>query len=196
MDDKQPTSERWKPVKGYEGIYEVSDHGRVRSLDRTVLRNEHEMKQKGRILKQYALRGKHRMVKMARNGTRRNAYVHQLVATAFIGERPEGMEVCHWDDNPQNNHVSNLRWGTHGDNMRDMNRNGNNHQTRKVTCPRGHRLSGRNLVPSSLKNGRRDCLSCSRAGSRVKHHTHLKPNFNIIADQYYQQIMNEERYAA
>ena len=36
MDDKQPTIERWKPVKGYEGIYEVSSHGRVRSLDRTV----------------------------------------------------------------------------------------------------------------------------------------------------------------
>lgn len=183
-DTRHP--EIWKPIPGLEGAYEVSDHGRVRSLDRTVRRNRHEMKLKGRILKQYTVPGKRQIVKMARNGTSRNAYVDQLVVTAFIGECPEGMKVCHRDDNPQNNHVSNLRWGTRG----------NNHQTRKVTCPRGHNLSGRNLVPSSLKDGRRDCLACNWAAARVQYHTRLKPKFNIIADQYYQQIMNEERHAS
>lgn len=51
-------------------------------------------------------------------------YVHILVLEAFVGPRPEGMEGCHEDDDPSNNHVSNLKWGTRQDNAKDASRNG------------------------------------------------------------------------
>jgi HNH endonuclease len=56
--------------------------------------------------------------------TRRYALVHLLVLEAFVGPCPKGMEACHWDDNPINNELENLRWGTRRENREDCRRNG------------------------------------------------------------------------
>lgn len=62
---------------------------------------------------------------MGRVGGRQVAlYPHRLVALAWIGPQPDGMEVCHNDGNPANNEVSNLRWDTHSENMKDVRRHG------------------------------------------------------------------------
>ena len=88
-------NEIWKPVKGYEGYYEVSNEGRVRGLDRYVKNPAH---------------GK-------------NFQIHRLVLETFVGECPEGMECCHYDDDCANNNLSNLRWDTHENNVLDRIRN-------------------------------------------------------------------------
>src|SRR5699024_9822191 len=123
-------------------------------------------------------------------------YVHSLVAESFIGARPEGMEVCHSDGNKTNNHVANLRFGTSSDNELDKVRHGTHHEAVKTHCPRGHELFAENLKPSNAKQGKRMCLACARAHSRVYHHPELKPQFKAVADSYYQAILEERKAVA
>ena len=109
------TQEAWKPVVGHEGIYLVSDHGRVRSLKYRTRR----------LLKPNPLVSGHLIVSLYdRHKNRRQALVNWLVLEAFVGPRPDGMWCCHWDDDPANNHLSNLRWDTPSGNVRDKRRNG------------------------------------------------------------------------
>lgn len=122
-------TESWAEITGYEGIYEVSDQGRVRSLDRRVslTRNgkTYARNYAGRVLKPTpaAQRGYPR-VTLCRDGVETPAYVHTLVLEAFVSERPEGMQACHEDDEPTHNTPSNLRWDTRSGNMADAVRHG------------------------------------------------------------------------
>lgn len=105
--------EEWHPVPGQEGAYEISNLGQVRSLDRRVtyhLRNGKtvERLRKGRILKQP--RDAYGYPVASIGGRMR--FVHALVAEAFLGPRPPGMDVYHADGSRDNNHVSNLRYDT------------------------------------------------------------------------------------
>jgi len=104
-------SEIWKPVVGHAG-YEVSNLGRVRSHWRG-----------GCIRKPYAneARGGYRYVCLRGNLQRRIAV---LVAAAFVGLRPEGMEVRHWDGDPVNDRADNLVYGTPTENTEDRLRHG------------------------------------------------------------------------
>lgn len=113
-------TEIWKDVVGYEGIYDVSDKGRVRSLSRL---NSIGRKLKGRILKQNPDGSGHLCVAL-HNGKQKTRKVHQLVCEAFIGPRPEGKEVCHGPNGQLDNSTSNLCYGTHRENQRDMIRDG------------------------------------------------------------------------
>lgn len=107
--------ERWLPVVGEEGYYDVSSHGRVRSLDRVVVgvRRQHW---KGMMLKPTNMgRGYVGVALRGRNKQR----IHQLVAKAFLGSAPAGMVVCHNDGDPGNNRLENLRYDTQASNCRD-----------------------------------------------------------------------------
>lgn len=157
------TEEIWKPVAGYEGLYEVSSLGRVRSLDRIVIPRTGRGKGvpytlPGKILKPSERDTGHLKVWLS-NGEAKVFYVHRLVLIAFIGLPEEGQEGCHWDGDPQNNEVSNLRWGTASENRQDSLRHGTHAQVRKTHCPRGHALEEPNLKKGEP---RRSCLSCSR----------------------------------
>ena len=100
--------EQWKPVVGYEGLYEVSSHGNVYSM-RTK-----------KILRTYNQNG-YLHVHLYKNGHRKNWVVHRLVANAFI-PNPENLEtVNHIDENKMNNNVNNLEWMSRGDNIRYSN---------------------------------------------------------------------------
>lgn len=167
------TTERWLPVVGYEGFYEVSDHGRVRSLDRVIPITRagykpHGQIRRGRLLKitgsgRYADR-----VSLSREPEPRSTgYVHMLVLEAFIGPRPEGMWALHWDDDKRNNRLDNLRWGTPSDNNLDAVRNGRNHHANATHCPRGHEYTPENtwVRPSG---GRRKCKACNREWEQEK----------------------------
>lgn len=91
--------EVWKAVCGYEGIYEVSSFGRVKTC------------KTGMIRKQNAVKGYY-LVGLSKNGVKKRISVHRLVATAFIAN-PEGKrEVNHLDEIKTNNHISNLSWAT------------------------------------------------------------------------------------
>lgn len=158
-------NETWKPVVGYEGLYEVSDHGRVRSLTRKIkCKDGRTQTRKGRVLKaNKANNTDHLFVHLCKDlEGKRSRSVHSLVAEAFLGERPEGLNVCHWDDVPTNNHVSNLRWGTHSDNQQDRIRNGLHHESNKTHCPQGHPYTPENtrIIPS--RPNARYCKACQK----------------------------------
>ena len=169
------THEQWLPVPGYEGHYEVSDHGRVRSLDRTVLRCGRTMRVRGEM-KALVDNGQGRKrVYLSKDGQMRRLQIHRLVLSVFVGPCPEGMEACHNDGNPANNHVENLRWDTGSANMHDKRRHGTDHQVNKTRCPRGHKLAGANLRPR--EPGRRSCRACNRASAKKA----VDPTIDVVA---------------
>jgi hypothetical protein len=115
-------TETWKPVVGHEAAYEVSDHGRVRSLARRVRlvtrqAGETTRSVPPRILRPGANKSGHLSVAI---GRRNNRLVHQLVLEAFVGPRPEGYEVLHCNGDPTDNRLSNLRYGTRSENLKDI----------------------------------------------------------------------------
>lgn len=112
-------TEVWKPVVGYEGLYEVSDQGRVRSLDRTVTNKDgRSERHNGKILRSQKLHNGYRELYLSRNGRRKHRTIHSLVAEAFLGTRPKGHDVMHIDGDRENNALDNLRFGTRSENLR------------------------------------------------------------------------------
>ena len=190
-----PAVEQWKPVYGYEGIYEVSSHGRVRSLDRVVTYSDGRVRHyKGKVLHATPKkRGGYPVVCLYSQDKGQIRTVHSLVAETFIGPRPEGTEVCHNDGDPANSRLDNLRYGTSRENKLDTVRHGTDRDAAKTHCPRGHRLSAENLRPSSAKRGKRQCLACARAHGYVQYRPELKPQFKALADSYYQSILTNPK---
>jgi hypothetical protein len=138
--------ETWKAVVGFEGQYEVSDLGRVRSVDRI----EHTFKKtgtpytrslKGKLLKPFPV-GKGYMVFSL--GLNNQQFVHVIVLKAFVGPAPEGCEGRHLDDVKSNNALLNLCWGTPLENAQDSIRNG--------TKPRGERVGGAKLTSDIVRS--------------------------------------------
>ena len=106
-------NECWKPVAGFEGLYEVSDRGRVWSQPRN--------KTSGGLLKPGLDQSGYLQVDLYRNGKPWKVRVHRLVLVAFVGARPKGMQCRHLDGHKTNNRLSNLRWGTQVENEADKN---------------------------------------------------------------------------
>ena len=121
--------EIWKPIPGYEGRYEASNMGRIRSVDRVVYSKNWSTgvpfarKIKGMILKpgRHSKAG-HLSVVLGHGAN--GSPVHQLVMKTFVGEPPKGCEVLHSDGNPANNRLDNLRYGTRRENIADVYRQG------------------------------------------------------------------------
>jgi len=135
-------SELWRWVPGYEGSYEVSNRGRVRSVDRLVsyynwrAKSVIAHKVKGRLLQPGRASHGYLTVSLGRGNSKT---IHSLVAEAFIGPKPEGCEILHDDGSRDNNHVSNLRYGTRSENNLDSIRHG----TRDLTKLRAAADKGR-----------------------------------------------------
>jgi hypothetical protein len=147
--------EGWKPIVGYESRYTISNWGRVRSFSKY-----------GRpYIKGRKLKGGHHRVALYGSDGVKDFLVHRLVLEAFVGPCPEGMEGLHWDDDKDNNRLSNLRWGTRTENLLDCIRNGNNHQLNKTHCKWGHPFDEANTLIEARSNGRtrRVCKTCRKA---------------------------------
>lgn len=138
--DLQAPAERWLPIPEYEGFYEVSDHGRVRSVDRMCRHSRGGMRRlKGKLRKLVVLSTGYLQVSLSRGGVIRRELVHRLVLLAFVGEPPAGHEGCHEDNDPANCRLDNLRWDTHKGNCADRARHGTvlrgeNHPRAKLTA--------------------------------------------------------------
>lgn len=116
--------ETWKSVVGYEGLYEVSDLGRVRSLDRsTTVKSRwgstYGLPNAGRVLKSSAGAHGYQQVILYRAAKKKTHLVHRIVLDAFVGPCPENMEGCHGDGDRENNSLENLRYGTRKENLAD-----------------------------------------------------------------------------
>lgn len=109
---KKYIGELWVNIRGYEGLYQVSNFGRVRSLDRVVYQQKHLHVYRGTIIKQTSAGGGYLKVVLYKNGVGKQQYVHRLVATAFIPNPKHLPEINHKDENITNNRLSNLEWCT------------------------------------------------------------------------------------
>lgn len=118
--------ETWKDIPGYEGLYQVSDFGRVKSLNYLRTGTSQLLKpgknDTGRLI-----------VALYNNGVVKNYQVHILVALAFIGERPKGYDVCHSNGKHQDNRLVNLSYDTKTQNCIDMYRYGGKSPSGKLS---------------------------------------------------------------
>lgn len=125
--------EVWKDVQGYKGYYQVSNMGRVRSLDRWIPRMDvlNFRLMKGRILKSTYVGNGYPQVNLSKKGKVKICDIHRLVLEAFVGTCPDSMECRHIDGDKSNAKLSNIKWGTPVQNQKDRNKHG--------TCNSGDR---------------------------------------------------------
>lgn len=112
--------ELWKPITNYEGLYEISNYGKVKSLHK-------KWQPKERILKPGETVGGYLQVLLYKNNISKRYYVHRLVLEAFVGPCLEGMETCHKDGVVNNNFIENLKYGTKKENQKDRILHGTNY---------------------------------------------------------------------
>lgn len=111
--------EEWRDIKGYEGLYQVSNEGRVKSLNREITYKDGRNKiLPERILRNFLSDLGYYHVMLSKNGAPKMYKVHRLVAKAFIPNPDNLPMINHKDENPRNNKVNNLEWCTQAYNVR------------------------------------------------------------------------------
>ncbi len=139
--------EEWRPIKDYEGMYEVSSFGRVKALERYVENNGGMQHRSEKILKPHKnSAGGHEIVVLCKCGSTEPCLVHRLVAKAFIPNPENKPNVDHIDTNPSNNNISNLKWVTQHENAMNPLTRIHNSESKK-----GHPFRGRPLTLEERK---------------------------------------------
>src|SRR5665213_1183304 len=105
-------TELWKDIPGYEGSYQVSDLGRVKSLDRTIESPGSKRGYPKEVKSQALLPQKHSAGYLHVRLQGKTSLIQELVMRAFVGQRPIGLQICHNDGNRHNNALTNLRFDT------------------------------------------------------------------------------------
>lgn len=190
-------TETWRPIVGHEGRYEVSDHGRVRSLDRIIQQRTRSGAPgtrfaRGRILKTPLDKDGYVTAALIHQGKFHLRKVHAMVLESFVGPRPAGLVACHGDGNPQNNTPANLRWDTISSNTYDKIDHGRHHMVNKLVCKRGHELALPNLPAKPLTRGHRNCWACQLTfkWGEVRGIKPDAPEWNAEADRRYAEILH------
>ena len=111
--------EEWKDIPGYEGLYQISDHGNVRNNNK-VLR--------------YNMRGCYRQTTLSKNGVYKYFTIHRLVALVFLPNPDNFPQVDHIDRDTFNNHISNLRWVSRSQNQENRGMQSNNKLGEQHIC--------------------------------------------------------------
>lgn len=122
----------WKDIKGYEGLYQVSNLGRVKSLDRYVNGRIGKQFIYGRILINCSQVNGYKYVALCKDGNKKTFRIHRLVAQAFISNPYNKLEVNHKDEDIINNLVGNLEWSTPKENA--------NYGTRVKRCSKPQQI--------------------------------------------------------
>lgn len=141
------SDEEWMPVVGYEGHYEVSSLGRVRSVGRTVEWRGFPKRLKGVVLSENTATT-YTTVILSMYGVRATPTIHSLVLRAFHGPKPYGAQARHMNGDKRCNWVSNLSWGTSKENGNDKVIHG--------TSPRGERNVKAKMTVDTVKAMRKD----------------------------------------
>lgn len=150
--------ENWRAIPDWEGLYEISDLGRVRSVRRIVkCRFDKTAVKKGKVLAPTPGRGDYLSVGLwhAATGRMKRMQVHRLVLLTFIGPAPEGTESRHEDGTRRNNTLGNLSWAPHVDNIGDKLMHGTlvrgeKHHKAKITAEDVHLIRTSGLSPKTL----------------------------------------------
>lgn len=187
------TEEQWRPILGWEGYYEASNLGNLRSVERVV---EDTLGRRNRLrsrpMKPHVNRNNgRRMITLQGKGRLEKRTVSSVVLEAFQGPRPAGMQCCHSDGNALNDRIENLRWDSHAENERDKVRHGTHQQASKMVCVRGHLLAVPNLLPRRLPH--RLCLACGRGRATARYELSQGRSVDLQAmtDHHYARIMKE-----
>ena len=151
--------EIWKDIKGYEGLYQVSDLGRVKSLERSA-NNNRVLKE--RMLKQAKTRKGYLRVKLYKEGSKKTVSVHRLVAEAFIPNPNNLPEVNHKKGIKTDNRASELEWNTTKENIQHAYKTG----LCKVTDK--HRQHGKELGEKYGKFNSKKVIQCDKQGNFIK----------------------------
>lgn len=140
--------ELWKPVLGYEGLYEVSSRGRVRSLERKCRRKDGvTITIYGRMMRIQTDTYGYAVVHISKGGKHKTHRVHQMVLEAFDRPKPKELHGAHNNGNRKDNRIENLRWDTPSNNHRDRHRHG--------TDTRGERNANAKLTTEQVRAMRR-----------------------------------------
>ena len=137
------TTERWLPVPGYEGFYDISDLGNVRSIRHMTRAGWRG----GQLLRQFTDADGYCRVNLSRLGVVRSVTVHTLVLRAFVGEPEPGQEGRHGPNGKRDNRLTELCWGTRLENAEDKRRDG--------TMARGERQGNSRLTAEIVREIRR-----------------------------------------
>jgi hypothetical protein len=125
--------EIWKDIDGYEYMYQVSNLGNIRSLDRYLeTSNGKCVFKRGQLIKKCNHTGGYHLVMLHNNGITKNKFVHRLVAESFLDNKSGKRCVNHLNGNKKDNRVSNLEWVSHKENSihafkNDLNVSGSRH---------------------------------------------------------------------
>lgn len=122
----------WLDVCGYEGLYEVSDQGQVRSKDRTVVTRSGPRRYSGRLLTNCLDQGGHYRVTLSQQGKLKSIEVHLLMMRAFKGLPKDDQEIRHLNGNKKDNRLSNLAYGTKSENQLDCRLTGHDKYRRVI----------------------------------------------------------------
>lgn len=156
------TAEHWRPIPGYEGRYDVSDQGRVRSW------LGHGVTPPPRILRTDPDRNGYQRVRLSTDGRKSIRMVHRLVLLAFVGPCPDGQEGRHRNGDNRDNRLANLGYSTHSVNILDKLAHGTHTNANKTHCPRGHAYTPENTrVQVKRTTASRKCRTCERDRQRL-----------------------------
>lgn len=191
--------EEWRDIPGYEGYYQASSLGRIRSVERVISQRHATGEVQRRMPMVYLTPFTHSgdgrfVVALSRDCIVRKFGVHVLVALAFLGPKPHAKsQCCHRDGDHINNSPENLYWGDNSSNVQDAIRHGTHYPASKITCPYGHALRSPNLKGSARQ---RACKACANANEwarrrRVKGTPFSPDDKREYADMRYLAIMAE-----
>ena len=173
-------TEEWKDIPGYEGRYQVSNMGRVKSLPKYNQKTE-------RILTESICRGRATVMLCKKPGNQKRVSVHRLVAMAFLPNPNCYKEVNHKDENPLNNEVSNLEWCDHWYNMHYNNLHSRITYHRKPVI--GMDCDGNEIMFCGVREAKRNGFDPS--GIWLSAHKPLKDGRKRMYKGYYWRYLND-----
>ena len=166
---------QWKSIPGYEGSYEASDDGQVRSVETyaRIGRGEGYVRRfHSRVRSLHTDKAGYKRVTLKSNSVTRNHLVHHLVLEAFVGPKPTGKECRHLNGNPADNRLENLQWGTSSENSYDVVRHGHHPSAKKTHCKNGHEFTPENTNTTSSG---RQCRTCNNERAKAWYEAHKGP---------------------
>lgn len=170
--------EIWKEIKGYETYYEISNYGRVRALERICFRQTYYVKNKSKFLKPHAYKSStsngYLSITLCKENKLKTFLVHRLVALHFIENQNNYPHVNHKDFNKLNNHISNLEWVTHQQNIDHCIKNG--HTDYKGEKNRFARFTEKEIL--EIRKLRKEGFSIRKLGKLFNTHPSVISNIS------------------
>ena len=182
MDKYNIEEESWKDIEGYEGLYQISNLGRVKSLSRDIQMNGYIKRSKMTYLRFSRLPYGYLTVALSKRSIKKQFYIHRLVALYFVDNPNKYNEVNHIDEDKENNSYLNLEWCTrkqnmnHGSVMKRINAHPNTIASKKkgikvvgINVKNGHKVSFNSLSEAGRNGFTQSGISRTLSGEQPNH---------------------------